>query len=101
MEQYVFTEGAENEKYGEFAAALCTNGNGYFTVIWFRIQKYNIIYFIMVSELSFSSTSDAKIAPIIVGGAIFVGRAVIGGAIGAAASWGATNLLNKRFPARR
>jgi hypothetical protein len=55
----------------------------------------------MVSEVSFSSTPDAKIAPIIVGGAIFVGRAVIGGAIGAAASWGATNFLNKRFPARR
>ena len=55
----------------------------------------------MVSELSFSSTPDAKIAPIIVGGAVFVGKAVIGGAIGAAASWGATHLLNNRFPARR
>jgi hypothetical protein len=55
----------------------------------------------MVSELSFSSTPDAKIAPIIVGGAIFVGRAVVGGAIGAAASWGTTHFLDKRFPTRR
>ena len=54
-----------------------------------------------ITELSFSTAPDAKIAPIIVGGAIFVGRAVVGGAIGAAASWGATNFLNKRFPARR
>ncbi len=54
-----------------------------------------------ITKLSFSTAPDAKIAPIIVGGAIFVGRAVIGGAIGAAASWGATNFLNKRFPARR
>jgi len=75
--------------------------DGYFTIILFRIQKYNIIYYNMVSELSFSSTPDAKIAPIIVGGAVFVGKAVIGGAIGAAASWGATHLLNNRFPARR
>jgi hypothetical protein len=55
----------------------------------------------MVSELSFSTTPDAKIAPIIVGGAVFVGKAIVGGAIGAAASWGATHLLNKQFPARR
>ena len=56
----------------------------------------------MVSELSFSTSApDAKIAPIIVGGAFFVGKALVGGAIGAAASWGATNYLNNRFPARR
>jgi hypothetical protein len=54
-----------------------------------------------ITELSFSTAPDAKIAPIIVGGAIFVGRAVVGGAIGAAASWGATRLLDNRFPARR
>ncbi len=54
-----------------------------------------------ITELSFSSTSDAKIAPIIVGGAAFVGKAVVGGAIGGAASWGATRLLDNRFPARR
>lgn len=55
----------------------------------------------MVSELSFSSTPDAKIAPIIVGGAIFVGKAVVGGAIGAAGSWVTTRLLDKKFPAKR
>ena len=55
----------------------------------------------MVSELSFSSTPDAKIAPIIVGGAAFVGKAVVGGAAGAAGSWVATRILNNRFPARR
>ena len=55
----------------------------------------------MVSELSFSSTSDAKIAPIIVGGAVFVGKAVVGGAIGAAASWSATHFLDKRFPTKK
>ena len=55
----------------------------------------------MVSELSFSSTPDAKIPPIIVGGAVFVGKAIVGGAIGAAASWGATCFLDNRFPARK
>ena len=54
-----------------------------------------------ISELSFSSIPDAKIAPIIVGGAAFVGKAVVGGAIGAAASWGTTRILDNRFPARR
>lgn len=54
------------------------------------------------TELSFSTGApDAKIAPIIVGGAIFVGKALVGGAIGAAASWGATNYLNNRFPAKK
>ncbi len=55
----------------------------------------------MVSELSFSSTPDAKIPPIIVGGAVFVGKALAGGAIGAAASWGTTRFLDNRFPARK
>ena len=55
----------------------------------------------MVSELSFSTTPDTKVAPIVVGGAIFVGKAIVGGAIGAAASWGATNYLNNRFPAKK
>jgi len=55
----------------------------------------------MVSELSFSSTPDAKIAPIIVGGAAFVGKAFIGGAAGAAGSWATTRILDNRFPARR
>jgi hypothetical protein len=55
----------------------------------------------MVSELSFSSTPDAKFAPIIVGGAVFIGKAAVGGAIGAAASWATTRILDNRFPARR
>ena len=55
----------------------------------------------MVSEISFSSTPDIKIAPIIAGGAIFVGKAIVGGAIGAAASWGTTRILDNRFPARK
>ena len=56
----------------------------------------------MVSENSFSTSApDTKVAPIIVGGAIFVGKAVVGGAIGAAASWGATHFLDKRFPAKK
>jgi hypothetical protein len=55
------------------------------------------------TERSFSteSTPDAKVAPIVVGGAIFFGKALVGGAIGAAASWGATNYLNNRFPAKK
>ncbi len=55
----------------------------------------------MVSELSFSSTPDAKIPPIFVGGAIFVGRALAGGAIGAAGSWVTTRILDNRFPERK
>ena len=54
------------------------------------------------TELSFSTGApDAKFAPIIVGGAIFVGKAIVGGAIGGVASWGATKYLNNRFSARR
>lgn len=55
----------------------------------------------MVSELSFSSTPDAKIAPIVVGGAAFIGKAFVGGAASAAASWATTRILDNRFPARR
>ena len=56
----------------------------------------------MVSELSFSTSApDAKFAPIIVGGAVFVCKAIIGGAAGAAGSWAATRILDNRFPARR
>ncbi len=55
----------------------------------------------MVSELSFSTAPDAKIAPIIVGGAAFVGKAIVGGAAGAAGSWVTTRILDNRFPARR
>jgi hypothetical protein len=54
------------------------------------------------TELSFStSTPDAKVAPIIVGGAVFVGKALVGGAVGTAASWATTRILDNRFPARR
>jgi hypothetical protein len=50
---------------------------------------------------SFSSqTPDAKIAPIVVGGALFVGKAIAGGLIGTAASWGASRFLDNRFPQR-
>lgn len=50
---------------------------------------------------SFSSSSDAKIAPIVVAGAVFVGRALAGGVIGGAASWGANRILDNRFPTRK
>lgn len=52
---------------------------------------------------SFASQNhpDAKIAPIIIGGAAFVGKAIIGGAIGTAASWGTTRFLDNKFPPRR
>jgi hypothetical protein len=51
---------------------------------------------------SFSSVSlDAKIPPIVVGGAAFVGKAIVGGVIGSAASWGTTRFLDNRFPQRR
>ncbi len=53
--------------------------------------------------LSFSAdeSPDTKIAPIIVGGAAFVGKAIVGGAIGAATSWGTTRILDNRFPPRK
>ena len=54
-----------------------------------------------ITELSFSTAPDAKIAPIIVGGAVFVGKAIVGGAAGAAGSWVATRLLDNRFPAKK
>ena len=54
------------------------------------------------TELSFSTGApDAKFAPIIVGGAVFVGKAIVGGAIGATASWATTKYLKNRFSARR
>lgn len=53
-------------------------------------------------SLSFATTApDAKIAPIVVAGAIFVGRAVAGGIIGGAATWGVNRVLDNRFPERR
>ena len=57
----------------------------------------------MVSDVSFSAESapDAKIAPIVVGGAVFVGKAIVGGAVGGVASWGANRILDNRFPAKK
>ena len=56
----------------------------------------------MVSENSFSTSSpDTKIAPIVIGGAVFVGKAVVGGAVGAAASWATTRYLDNKFPAKK
>ena len=54
-----------------------------------------------ITELSFSTAPDAKIAPIIVGGAVFVGKAIVGGAAGAAGSWATTRILDNKFPAKR
>jgi hypothetical protein len=53
--------------------------------------------------LSFSAdeSPDVKVAPIVIGGAAFVGKAIVGGAIGAAASWGTTRILDSRFPPRK
>lgn len=57
--------------------------------------------------MDFSSTQtvmvapDPKIAPIVVAGAVFVGRAVAGGVIGGAASWGVNRVLDNRFPSRK
>ena len=61
-----------------------------------EVQTYN-------SDLSFSSQNapDTKIAPIVISGAVFLGKAAIGGAVGAAASWGTTRLLDNRFPQRK
>jgi hypothetical protein len=51
---------------------------------------------------SFSSHKpDAKISPILAGGAIFVGKAIAGGVIGTAASWGTTRFLDNRFPQKK
>lgn len=58
---------------------------------------------ISTTSYSFASDNqpDAKLAPIVVGGAAFVGKAIIGGAVGSAASWGTTRLLDNKFPAKR
>ena len=51
---------------------------------------------------SFSSeTPDAKVAPLIAGGAIFVGKAIAGGVIGAGASWATTRYLDNHFPSKQ
>jgi hypothetical protein len=56
----------------------------------------------MESEISFSTpTPDAKVPPLVVGGAVFVGKAIVGGAAGAAASWATTRILDNKFPAKK
>jgi hypothetical protein len=50
---------------------------------------------------SFACVSEPKIAPIVVGSALFVGKAIAGAAIGTAASWGTTRFLDNRFPQRK
>jgi hypothetical protein len=47
------------------------------------------------------SVSDAKIAPIVVAGAAFVGKTIVGGVIGGAASWGVNRVLDSSFPAKK
>jgi hypothetical protein len=54
-----------------------------------------------LNSFSSASTPDVKVAPIIVGSAVFAGKAIIGGALGAAASWGTTRYLDNRFPSRK
>lgn len=54
-----------------------------------------------VGALSFADTPEAKVAPIVVAGAVFVGRAVAGGIIGGATSWGVNRVLDNRFPAKK
>lgn len=52
--------------------------------------------------MSFAPASpDEKIAPIIVAGAAFVGKAVAGGVISGAATWGVNRVLDNRFPAKK
>jgi len=53
------------------------------------------------STLSFADTPDVKVAPIVVAGAAFVGRALAGGVIGGAASWGVNRVLDNRYPAKK
>jgi hypothetical protein len=54
-----------------------------------------------VTSFSYASSPDTKVAPIIVGGAVFIGKAIIGGALGTAASWGTTRYLDNRFPSKK
>jgi hypothetical protein len=55
-----------------------------------------------LSSLSFATAApDAKLAPIVVAGAVFVGKAVAGGVIGGATTWGVNRVLDNRFPARK
>jgi hypothetical protein len=59
-----------------------------------------------LNKMDFSSSQttmvapDPKIAPIVVAGAVFIGRAVAGGIVGGAASWGVNRVLDNRFPSK-
>jgi len=57
----------------------------------------------MDSSTSFSTTSspDAKVAPIVIAGAMLVGRAVAGGIISGATTWGVNRVLDNRFPSKK
>ena len=55
-----------------------------------------------MNTMSFAAAApDAKIAPIIIAGAAFIGKAVAGGVIGGAATWGVNRVLDNRFPYRK
>lgn len=54
-----------------------------------------------MSFVSDAASPEAKIAPIVIAGAAFVGKAVAGGVIGGAATWGVNRVLDNRFPARK
>jgi hypothetical protein len=53
------------------------------------------------SNFAVATSPDAKVAPIVVAGAAFVGKTIAGGVIGGAASWGVTRVLDNRFPPRK
>jgi hypothetical protein len=57
----------------------------------------------MESPISFSTSSspDTKVAPIVIAGAALVGRAVAGGIISGATTWGVNRVLDNRFPSKR
>ncbi len=54
-----------------------------------------------MSFVSDAASPDAKIAPIVIAGAAFVGKAVAGGVIGGATTWGVNRVLDNRFPVKK
>jgi len=55
----------------------------------------------MNQDISFSNKNpDTKIAPIIITGAAFLGRAIASGVISAAVSWETNRFLNSKFPSK-
>ena len=54
-----------------------------------------------LSSMSFATTPDAKLAPMVVVGAAYVGKAIAGGVIGGATSWAVNRVLDNRFPERK